>query len=236
MKFKMFKIVFAVITFSTFFSNAAAQGFRFDDPNVIFKDGKGNTLTVDSAKKLAVKGPVGFQTSNSDDGKLIVVIKPIAADESEKRKKQEDDWINSLKNSVFPEVELKALSGRSISNTDFKDKYVVLNFWFIGCKPCLQEIPELNKLVDKYESQGVVFFAPSLDKASSLSTFAAKTEFKYMILPEAENLAKEVGVKMYPTHILLDREGYIKEVLVGGSDDIYTRLEVLIQKTITSKN
>lgn len=187
---------FLFISMLAFYSNIMAQGFRFDDPNVTFKDANGKILTVDSAKAIVSKGSVNFSTSSADDGKLIVTLKPMAKGEAEKRKQDEQEWIAKKINTQFPNFELKNLQGKQISNGDFKGKYVVLNFWFIGCKPCVAEIPELNRLVAKYQDENVLFFSPSLDKAAPLNGFNTKHDFKYMILPDAETLSDDLGISI----------------------------------------
>lgn len=39
----------------------------------------------------------------------------------------------------------------------FKDKIVLMNFWFIGCYPCIREIPELNKIAAEFKDK-IVFY------------------------------------------------------------------------------
>lgn len=40
--------------------------------------------------------------------------------------------------------------GKPMSRASLKGKVVVMNFWFIGCKPCVAEMPALNRLVERY--------------------------------------------------------------------------------------
>ena len=61
------------------------------------------------------------------------------------------------------------------------DKPVIINFWATFCKPCLEEIPYMQKLVKKYESAGVELLLVNLDAEDvyvKLKPFAAKYGLK----------------------------------------------------------
>ena len=211
-----------------------AQGFRLDDPNIVFKDKNGKILGPDSVKVLVSKGPFSMQQTELENGKKAVIIIPMSNKDLTEKESIENIWKKKWVNTQFPEFQLKNLQGELISNSDLRDKYVIVNFWFIGCKPCIQEIPELNKLVEKYNGDSVLFLAPSFDDMNSLTNFSKKRTFKYTILTGAKNLANEMDVLSYPTHLIIDQKGVIKEILIGGFDDIYSRLDSLIQKIIES--
>lgn len=101
------------------------------------------------------------------------------------------------------------MDGERLILSDLKGSVVVLNFWFIGCKPCLVEIPELNSLVEKYKEQNIKFIAFAIDPKSSLSSFLEKTEFKYQVIPDARATASDYEIMGYPTHILIDTDGKV---------------------------
>ncbi|MCK5479770.1 MAG: TlpA family protein disulfide reductase, partial [Gammaproteobacteria bacterium] len=44
---------------------------------------------------------------------------------------------------------LPDLEGKSVSLSDFRGKWVIVNYWATWCPPCLEEIPDL---VDLYEN------------------------------------------------------------------------------------
>ena len=73
------------------------------------------------------------------------------------------------------------LEGTTFTLDELKGKVVVINFWFVACKPCVEEIPELNELVEKYEEKDVVFLGFALDNEKRLNSFLEKTPFKYHI-------------------------------------------------------
>jgi thiol-disulfide isomerase/thioredoxin len=90
-------------------------------------------------------------------------------------------------------------------------KIIVINFWFIACAPCRQEIPELNEMVKAYASNpDVVFLAIALDGKPEIETFLEKTPFDYNIIEKGRYIIDQYGVKSYPTHVVIDREGIIR--------------------------
>src|SRR5215210_3754645 len=52
-----------------------------------------------------------------------------------------------------PQFNSNTISGKSFDLSLMKDTVVVLNFWFIQCKPCKAEIPYLNKLHDEFKGE-----------------------------------------------------------------------------------
>lgn len=140
-----------------------------------------------------------------------VVIRPSTAEE---RAIKEDPNYQpdpaAWKNGLPPEFTVEDLDGKLVDLAEFEGKVVVLNFWFVGCKPCVQEMPELNALVKKYDKEEVVFLAFATDKAPVVKQFLSKKVFNYRIIPRARHIAKKFGIHSYPTHYVIDKEGIVR--------------------------
>ena len=117
----------------------------------------------------------------------------------------------------LPRFQATTLDGRQVDSRALKGKVVVLNFWFIACKPCIMEMPELNELVETFSKDtNVVFLAPALDGPAALKPFLLEKEFRYQVIPAARTLAKETFlVNSYPTHLVADKKGNIVYRPVG---------------------
>ena len=86
----------------------------------------------------------------------------------------------------------------------------MINFWFIGCPPCRAEIPELNKLVELYkDNPNVVFLAIALDSQHDLKKFLQTTPFNFDIIDDARFIANMYNIRLYPTSVILDKEGKV---------------------------
>lgn len=96
----------------------------------------------------------------------------------------------------------------------------------------MKEIPELNKLVEKYQGKEVVFLAASLDSEKNLQQFLTKQKFNYALIPK-NNAAKEAyGVQSYPTHVVIDKNGIIQLEVVGLALGAIQAVELSIQKVL----
>lgn len=108
------------------------------------------------------------------------------------------------------------INGNKIKLKELRGKVVVLNFWFIGCPACMQEIPELNKLVDDYKNNpDVVFLAIALDYNYDLKKFLKVKPFNYDIIGDGRYIADYYKIKLYPTSVILDKEGKVAFHTVG---------------------
>jgi thiol-disulfide isomerase/thioredoxin len=109
------------------------------------------------------------------------------------------------------------ITGKKIAAKDLIGKILVINFWFIACPPCRQEIPELNHLVKKFANEkDVVFVAIALDKAEQIENFLKLFPFNYTQVPDARYYAEKFGVTQYPTHVIIDRSAKVSYHAVGG--------------------
>ncbi|MGD2246202.1 MAG: TlpA disulfide reductase family protein [Candidatus Aminicenantes bacterium] len=133
---------------------------------------------------------------------------------------------------LAPGFEVKTLEGKTLRLTDLKGKVVVLNFWYIECAPCRVEIPCLNKLVDEFSGQDVVFIGFALDKPEELRSFLKEVAFKYQIVAEASAICSLFGVSAYPTHVIINKQGQIEFLLLGGSPNQDDKLRPLIKNLL----
>ncbi|MEL6988623.1 MAG: TlpA disulfide reductase family protein, partial [Bacteroidota bacterium] len=109
------------------------------------------------------------------------------------------------------------LNDNNFSSEELKGKVIVINFWFINCKPCIAEIPELNKIVEKYASnEEVVFLAFTIDKKDAIQQFTDSHPFDYNIIPSSINIIKENGVRGFPSHLVVNQD----EVIVYASEGL----------------
>jgi thiol-disulfide isomerase/thioredoxin len=127
---------------------------------------------------------------------------------------------------------LRNLKNKEVQLSDFnpkKEKITVINFWFIACKPCNMEMPELNKLVEKYKGKDVEFLAIALDEPSQLKSFLKKTDFDYQVLSISDKDVAPLNITGYPTHLILNREGQIVFKSMGYSPGSIEALEKAIE-------
>lgn len=122
-----------------------------------------------------------------------------------------------------PAFNLTSIDGKKFELSSLRGKVVVLNFWFTGCAPCVEEMPKLNGLVDEFDDEDAVFIAPTLDAAPVLQTFLKEHPFKYHVIPNAGGLilgpySDGTDNVVFPMHFVIDREGRIDTKIAGAKD------------------
>jgi thiol-disulfide isomerase/thioredoxin len=114
---------------------------------------------------------------------------------------------NAVEGTTLPAFTAKTIDGKTI-NLD--DKVVVLNFWFIGCPGCREEIPKLNELAAKYADRAdIVFLSVTTDEAPALRNFFRSVPFNYLHLAAAQNIMDMLDVKTFPRNAVVSRLGTI---------------------------
>lgn len=123
---------------------------------------------------------------------------------------------------------LKDLDGKKVRLEDYRGKVVALNFWFIGCKPCVMEMPELNEIVEEFKDEDIAFLAIALDKGNNIEKFLQKTPFDYQIMPDGRSVTNRYGIFSYPTHLILNKEGEV----VFSQQGYFAGLKYTLKKKI----
>ena len=120
----------------------------------------------------------------------------------------------SMEGRKLPEYTFVDLQGKGFNKEDTQGKLLVLKCWFITCKVCVEEFPELNELVDAYRGQDVAFVSLAFDEKEKLKTFLARKEFKYATIPlQKKYMSKKLKVKQYPTHLIVAEDGTILKMV-----------------------
>jgi peroxiredoxin len=107
-------------------------------------------------------------------------------------------------------IKAKDMQGNKVDSKNWKGKIVVINYWFIACKPCIMEIPELNELVTEFKNDSdIVFVAIGLDPKYQIKEFIKSNPYEYILLPDGNGLKGTNTIRGYPTNLILDRNGKI---------------------------
>ena len=150
--------------------------------------------------------------------------------------------------STFPQFEGKDLDGNSVSSSLFADNaFTVVNFWFSGCKPCVDEMDDLDALNQRIKEQGgevIGVNTETLDgNADNIATAkkileSAGASFRNIYFdPDSEAGKFALGIMAFPTTCVVDRQGNIVgEPIMGGIDQEanMATLEKLIADAVAS--
>jgi thiol-disulfide isomerase/thioredoxin len=121
-------------------------------------------------------------------------------------------WANPV------DLALTDLEGKQLKLSDYRGKWVVLNYWATWCPPCLEEIPELVNFHDTHKESDAVVIGIDMEmlKPSVLAQFVDDNFMSYPIVPLVENMPSFDNVENFPTTYLIDPDGIAVVKHVGA--------------------
>ncbi len=127
---------------------------------------------------------------------------------------------------VLPPFATNDLKGNRVDLADYiGQKVILLDFWSIYCAPCVEQMPGLIELYEKYNDMGLMVFGISLDgrfNARRLNKFVDGFDqgIPYPIIHDAESVIRSLyGVSALPTVIIVDAGGEVKLFHIGKDDE-----------------
>lgn len=206
------------------------------DQNTIVKDSSGTVLPYAIWQKLMETGEYNLRRPQGSEE--FVAYRMNAAEKARAAERKRQAMLNmpkprqaaSLKEGEkFKGDKFTDINGNKYDLKTSINKIYVINFWFINCPPCKQEIPELNKVVEKYkDNKDVVFIGIALDNKTELAAFLKTNPFNYNIVDEGRFYAQKHEIDGYPTHLIVGKDGLIKFSTIGlAGNTVYW-----IEKTI----
>lgn len=118
-----------------------------------------------------------------------------------------------------PSFTLTALDGNSYGvDGSSRNKALLINFWASWCGPCELEAPDLVKLYENYREHLDIYAVnvTYLDSEDDAKSFAERFGFRFPVLLDPDNeVTKLYRVIGYPTTVLVDKQGVIRQFMLG---------------------
>ncbi|MGB3466572.1 MAG: TlpA disulfide reductase family protein [Cyclobacteriaceae bacterium] len=167
------------------------------------------------------------------EGEIKAIVFEKAAKMRKMAAKEQKSKVDGLAvGNMMPDIAVTDMDGNKVQLDDYRGKVVALNFWFIACKPCIMEMPELNKFVSKYKDEEVVFLAVTFDKSEDVKKFLKKKKFTYTIAPGEFSAISGLGIQTFPTNIIVDKEGKIAFYHKGYNSALMPEIDLIINKLV----
>ena len=160
-----------------------------------------------------------LRQSRTDEGKqelnTVIKLSPNAAEAELARKFIADP--RRAQEAFAPDFEVTTLDGEKLELSKLAGRIVVLDFWATWCPPCVEGVPELQKLVKKYPRDRLVLISISGDSSEEKwRAFIAKKHMEWAQYWDKDHHIRDLfAVQAFPTYLVIDREGIIRQRVVG---------------------
>ena len=135
---------------------------------------------------------------------------------------------------ALPALSLKDFAGKAVLSDQFRGNVLVLDFWATWCGPCIAEIPELNRLQEKYGDKGVKVIGVTLasGQPKEVKPFITRNKMKYTVLMGDDDQAYDFNLVGFPTTYLVTKDLKIYRKYIGAGPGKSGRLEADIQSLL----
>lgn len=141
-----------------------------------------------------------------------------------------EDYKKKMVGQLAPDFKFKDLSGKEFYLSDLKGKIVLMNMWFINCHGCKIEYPGLQnlkrRLIAQKKDRDIVLLSLALDSKERLVEYLKKNPLDFYNMADAGEISQGIYQTLgFPTNIIIDKQGIIRHVKLGGSPQSADDLE-----------
>jgi thiol-disulfide isomerase/thioredoxin len=145
-------------------------------------------------------------------------VDPIAARDEPDSGGASEGQDAALVGKMAPDFELDLLDGSKFRLADQRNKVIVLDFWASWCGPCLQVMPQVDKVAHEFADQGVELYAVNLEETedriqAALDRLKLTTK---VALDRNGRIAEKYGAVSIPQTVIIDRNGKVVRLFIGG--------------------
>ncbi len=105
---------------------------------------------------------------------------------------------------------------------DFTGRVTLLDYWYMACFPCIQAIPAIERLHEKYKDRGLQVLGVNpvdIKRLDKMPSFLEYNAIKYPICMVAYEIPTAYNVTVYPTFYVVGRDGKVVFSTVGFNKD-----------------
>ena len=128
----------------------------------------------------------------------------------------------SLKTTSIKNLNLTTINGEKITSQQLLGKITLINFWATDCPGCINEMPGLIETYNQYKDKVVEVIAVAMyyDPPSRVISVTKNNNLPFPVVLDTNKkiISKFNNVKLTPTSIILDENGYVINTIIGEID------------------
>jgi thiol-disulfide isomerase/thioredoxin len=134
--------------------------------------------------------------------KIIVLLFLIACNA-----KKDQRPVTTLPSISYDKIRLIDLANNPVDLEQYRGKTMFINFWASWCKPCIDEMPSIQRAQNILNGGDMIFLIVSAESPEEINAFrnSHPYQFKYLRVENSE----ELGIEMLPTTVIFNRAGQL---------------------------
>ena len=138
---------------------------------------------------------------------------------------------NSPSSNLAPDFTLNDLSGKPLTLSSLRGKYVILDFWGSWCGWCIKGIPQMKEYYQKYAGKFEILGIDCNDPEERWKAAVEKYELPWLHVynPQGSQVLEQYGIQGFPTKIVVGPDGKIVKTIIGEDPAFYTFLDELFK-------
>ncbi len=147
----------------------------------------------------------------------VVSIDPLGSEMRLRPAEPGDAPVAIRKDEPAPDWDATTVDGRSISSADLRGSYVLLDFWGSWCAPCIDALPKLADVYERFGGERFELVGFAYESEASLTRAMERHEEITwpQVLDDQGDYGEQFAVRGYPTYYLVDPDGI---VVASGSE------------------
>lgn len=122
---------------------------------------------------------------------------------------------------LAPDFSLPEQTGGEWKLSDQRGKVILMNFWTVTCRPCIQEMPTIELLADITEDWGdveIVAVSTDRDWDEVEAIIPLRSKITSLLDADREVVTDAFGTKLFPETWLIDKDGVVRLRFDGSFD------------------
>ncbi|WP_165219863.1 TlpA family protein disulfide reductase [Aquisphaera insulae] len=133
-----------------------------------------------------------------------------------------------------PEFELALLDGTKFSPSQHRGSVLILDFWATWCGPCLQAMPQVEKVAGEFKDKGVKLVAVNLqEEPKQIQALLDRQKLHPVVALDRDGaVAEKYAASAIPQTVIIDREGKVARLFIGSSAHLDDQLREALRAVL----